>query len=108
MADTFSLQLSSPITEEQWDMIEDVNFDKTDKITFHTRNGKEVTFVKRPVGSWLPHPRSRTHEICSVCGTGTRKREFGTVNGMAQYINTVYYNYCPHCGADMRGDNGNG
>ena len=40
------LELNSPITEEQWDLITDVDFDKTNSITFHTKHGKEVEFVK--------------------------------------------------------------
>jgi len=46
MSDEFTLTLNSPITEEQWDMIEDIDFDYTNEITFHTKHGKEVKFVK--------------------------------------------------------------
>ena len=42
-----TLTLSSPITEEQWDILEDVDFDHTDRIWFHTRNGKDVEFIKK-------------------------------------------------------------
>lgn len=41
-----TIQLNSPLTDEQWDTIEDVDFDHTDRITFHTKHGKEVEFVK--------------------------------------------------------------
>lgn len=41
-----TLQLNSPFTDEQWDTITDVDFDHTDRITFHTKHGKEVEFVK--------------------------------------------------------------
>jgi hypothetical protein len=41
-----TLQLNSPLTDEQWDTITDVDFDHTDRITFHTKHGKEVDFVK--------------------------------------------------------------
>lgn len=40
------LTLNSPITEEQWDAITDVDFDKTDRIWFQTKHGKTVEFVK--------------------------------------------------------------
>lgn len=46
MTDTFEFTLNNPLTEEQWDMIEDVDFDRTDRIWFHTKHGKEVEFVK--------------------------------------------------------------
>lgn len=42
----FELVLNSPITEEQWDLISDVDFDKTDRIWFHTKHGKTVEFRK--------------------------------------------------------------
>jgi len=43
---SFEFTLHSPITDEEWDMITDVNFDHTDSITFQTKNGKKVKFVK--------------------------------------------------------------
>ena len=46
MKDTFEFTLNNPLTEEQWDMITDVDFDRTDRITFHTKHGKEVEFMK--------------------------------------------------------------
>lgn len=46
MTDTFEFTLNNPLTEEQWDMISDVDFDRTDRITFHTKHGKEVEFAK--------------------------------------------------------------
>lgn len=46
MKDTFEFTLNNPLTEEQWDMISDVDFDRTDRISFHTKHGKEVEFTK--------------------------------------------------------------
>ena len=46
MTDTFEITLNNPITEDQLDMITDVDFDCTDRIWFHTKHGKEVEFVK--------------------------------------------------------------
>ena len=46
MTDTFEFTLNNPLTEEQWDMITDVDFDRTDRITFQTKHGKEVEFAK--------------------------------------------------------------
>ena len=45
---TFTLH--NPLTEEEWDLIEDVDFDHTNSIIFHTKHGKEVEFVKRKEG----------------------------------------------------------
>lgn len=47
MNDEITLTLNSPITDEQWDAITDVDFDHTDRIWFHTKHGKDVEFVKQ-------------------------------------------------------------
>lgn len=44
--DEVTLTLSSPMTEEQWDMIADYDFNYTNEITFRTKHGKTVRFVK--------------------------------------------------------------
>ena len=54
MKDELTLTLNSPLTEEQWDMITDVDFDYTNEITFHTKHGKEVKFVKASAQQWIP------------------------------------------------------
>ena len=46
MMNEFTLTLNSPLTEEQWDAITDVDFEYTNEITFHTKHGKEVVFKK--------------------------------------------------------------
>ncbi len=46
MTDEMALTLNSPLTDEQWDAITDVDFDRTDRIWFHTKHGKEVEFAK--------------------------------------------------------------
>lgn len=43
----FTLKLHHPLTDEEWDAITDVDFDNTNEIEFHTKNGKVVTFVKK-------------------------------------------------------------
>lgn len=44
--DEMTLQLSSPITDEQMDAIMDVDFDCTNWISFHTKHGRDVSFIK--------------------------------------------------------------
>lgn len=54
--DEMTLTLNSPITEEQWDAITDVDFEHTNEITFHTKHGKIVKFVKASSQSeWNNH-----------------------------------------------------
>lgn len=43
---TGTFTLNSPLTEEDWDKITDVDFDNTHAVTFHTKHGKEVEFLK--------------------------------------------------------------
>ena len=45
--DAFSITLNSPMKEEDWDLITDVDFDNTTQIEFHTKHGKTVVFEKR-------------------------------------------------------------
>lgn len=93
MSDQFTLKLSSPITDEQWDAITDVDFDQTEEIFFHTKHGKEVTFVKQKKGKWIGEPKDGIEAMffnpkCSVCG----------------FESAEVKNFCPNCGADMRGE----
>lgn len=41
-----SVTLNIPLSEEDLDKIYDVDMDNTSKVTFHTKHGKEVEFVK--------------------------------------------------------------
>lgn len=87
-----TLTLNSPITEEQWDAVTDVDFDNTEEIYFHTKHGKEVCFVKRKTGKWIPEAEDWRNQIvwvkCSECG----------------FDASTTYNFCPNCGADMKGE----
>lgn len=87
-----TLTLNSPITEEQWDMITDVDFDHTDNVTFQTKHGKEVKFVKQRAGKWI-HIRDEEDGNalyeCSVCHKGEI------------HVPIVEVSYCWNCGARM-------
>ena len=90
MSDQFTLKLNSPITEEQWDAITDVDFDHTEEIFFHTKHGKEVTFVKQKKGKWNKVQRTiRPWKAfrCSEC----------------KHMNEFLADFCPNCGARMEG-----
>ena len=49
-------------------------------------------------GRWIPHPTELYWDVCSVCGTGCKRREDD--NGAEAQYN---YHYCPWCGAKMDG-----
>ena len=87
-----TLTLHNPLTEEEWDIIEDVDFDHTNSITFHTKHGKEVEFVKRKTGRWIYSAQGYT---CSEC-----KTQFPSE---VHYLNPEYTlpKYCPECGARL-------
>lgn len=87
MSDEMTFTLHSPLTEEEWDMIADVDLDHTSEITFHTKHGKEVVFVKRKTGKWIVShvPGSMLWE-CNQCGFDCGAHSF---------------NFCPMCGAKM-------
>lgn len=50
--DEMTFEPHSPITDEEWDMIADYDFENSNEITFHTKHGKDVTFWKAP--HWIP------------------------------------------------------
>lgn len=93
--DEFTLALNSPITEEQWDTIADVDFDHTNEITFHTKHGKQVVFVKRMRGRWIeiqaPDSDGNALYECSICHSGE------------VHVPIVEVPFCWHCGARMDG-----
>lgn len=91
MTDTFEFTLNNPLTEEQWDMIADVDFEHTDRIWFHTKHGKEVEFAKVRYGKWYELATYDGGEVdlrCSNCGA--------TVSGFVQE-----YKCCPYCECRM-------
>ncbi len=53
------------------------------------------------VGEWLPY--TETTEVCSACGMGTQTRFFYKEFGM-KASRHYYYNFCPNCGARMKGE----
>ena len=89
MSDEMTFTLNSPLTEEEWDMIADVDFDHTSEITFHTKHGKEVVFVKRKKGKWIRISPAKIYE-CSLCGQALMTDDI------------CAYKHCHGCGADMR------
>ena len=58
---------------------------------------KRMEKPEREKGEWLD---MIDFEMCSVCG-GTHLKEFQSHYGKTTWIKT---NYCPNCGADMRGE----
>ena len=89
MTDTFEFTLNNPLTEEQWDMITDVDMERTDRVTFYTKHGKQAEFAKVRRAMWITG-KSDGHVLCSFCG-----KDYDWT------MEAQYYNYCPNCGAKM-------
>ena len=84
------LSFHSPITQEEWDRITDVELEKTEEITFKTPSEKEVSFRKIKHGKWIKNDNN-TYS-CSVCNSWIPNEQY------------YYARYCLYCGADMRGE----
>lgn len=86
-----TFRLNSPLTEEDWNLITDAEFEHSDSVTFTTPSGKEVEFRKVVRGEWIDTDPSQPLDprvTCSICGN-TEVLFKG--------------NFCTNCGADMRG-----
>lgn len=55
-------------------------------------------------GEWLPHPikGNREWDVCSACGTGCKRREYGIHANGKKWVTEYNFLFCPNCGADMR------
>ena len=87
--DEMTLTLNSPLTEEQWDMINDFDFDHTREITFHTKHGKEIKFIKESAQRQEDIDNGNYMYSCSTCYHADLHAKTVTVS---------------HCGATMKGE----
>ena len=53
-------------------------------------------------GKWIRHPTNREYDICTSCGIGTRRREYGANADGTEWQEEVNFAFCPWCGADNR------
>lgn len=98
MNDTFEFTLNSPLTEEQWDMITDVDMERTDSVTFHTKHGKEVEFAKVRHGKWI-YGEGKSGNDGYYCTNCLEHIKWNYKNESIDFIQK--YNYCPYCGAKI-------
>ena len=52
-------------------------------------------------GHWSLNPHNRAWDVCSVCGIGTKRREYGINPDGSEYVTEWSWRYCPNCGARM-------
>lgn len=82
-------ELHSPLTEEDWDLITDVDLDHTPSVMFHTKHGKDVEYVKVKHGRWETCENGRD-AICTNC-----RKYWIPIEDKYDYW------FCPRCGARM-------
>ena len=70
-------------------------------------DGKKDGYVQAKVeqksktGRWLKHPTEEDYSVCSRCGIGCRRKEYGKNADGTKYIDIYSYRFCPYCGARM-------
>lgn len=84
-----SFEFNSPMKKEDWDKLQDNEMEDTEEVIFKTPSGKRVPFRKVKHGEWISSYRTWEFTFeCSVCGKEAYEES----------------NFCPSCGADMRGE----
>ena len=85
----YSIELHNPLTEEEWDLLTDVDMEHTASVEFTTKHGRKVEYVKVRHARWEPIPDKPEwdQKQCSLC------KDYFCCQG----------NYCPNCGAKMDG-----
>ena len=56
------------------------------------------------VGKWIPHSEFQEYDVCSACGLGCKRREYGVTDGN-EWMSEWNYRFCPNCGAKMEAQN---
>jgi hypothetical protein len=80
----------------------DEEFEHSDSFWITTPKGKKINFVKeRPQGEWIND--SDDLPVCKECGEVALQRVCVKVPQLIQTVHMVRSNFCPNCGADMRG-----
>lgn len=62
---------------------------------------EEYEIVDRPQGEWIKHDEDR--DYCSVCKHIFKTRTLTKQDKWTNYIDDLGYNFCPNCGARMKG-----
>ena len=54
-------------------------------------------------GRWEEHPYCQAWDVCSICGTGVKRRAYGINPDGSPWVSEKSYSYCPWCGAKIDG-----
>ena len=102
--ETIKMQLNSPITDEQWNIITDAELEHSDEIEFTTPSGKKVMYAKVRHGKWIKMSDAEGYYYaCSECGEElTRIQSFDPQFDLFPKLESINKTqFCPNCGAKM-------
>lgn len=75
----------------------------TMKITHYVSRMPTADVRENVRGEWLPHPinGNREWDVCSACGVGCKRREYGIHANGKKWVTEYNFPFCPNCGAEM-------
>ena len=71
------------------------------KITLECMDELMGMIADRPQGEWIKHDEDR--DYCSVCKHIFKTRTLTKQDKWTTYVDDLGYNFCPNCGAKMKG-----
>lgn len=86
MSEYFQMELSSPITDEEWAIITDAELERTSEITFNTPSGKKVVFIKKPTVDAVEVVRCKD---CKWYGRADKRRFYRGMDCLQKRIDTI-------------------
>lgn len=99
MSDLISRQDVIDAIEEEWNECLS-EYDAQTIINDTVRRIEQLPSVQKK-GEWMPHPTNREYDVCSSCGIGVQRREYGLNPDGKEWVSEVSYMFCPWCGARM-------